>query len=57
MGMFGVLGAFTGAFRSERSAMRWVPWLEKAVGVLLVVAAPWFVQQFLLAGGPSALFG
>lgn len=63
MGAFGlgrgvplaVLGTFTGAFRSGRAATRWVPWLEKAVGVLLLLGAAWFVWQFFLAGGPSEI--
>jgi cytochrome c-type biogenesis protein len=50
-----LLGTFTGAFKAGGGASRWVPWLERAVGVLLLAGAAWYLRQFLLAGGFSGL--
>jgi cytochrome c-type biogenesis protein len=50
-----VLGTFTGAFKAGSGASRWVPRLERAVGVLLLAGAAWFLREFLRAGGFSAL--
>jgi cytochrome c-type biogenesis protein len=52
-----VLGTFTGVFERMLSATRLVRRVEVAVGVLLLVAAAWFVSQFIRVGGFSALFG
>lgn len=50
-----MLGTFTGAFERMVTAARWVRRVEAAVGVLLLLAAAWFVGQFIAAGGFSAL--
>jgi cytochrome c-type biogenesis protein len=49
-----VLGTFTGAFRAGNGARRWVPRMERVVGVLLLAGAAWFLREFLRAGGFSA---
>lgn len=51
-----VLGASTGLFEKMRGATRWVPWVERSVGILLLVGAIYFFNEFLMMGGFSALF-
>jgi cytochrome c biogenesis protein CcdA len=50
-----MLGTFTGAFERMVTAARWLRRVEVVVGVLLLLAAAWFVGQFIAAGGFSAL--
>jgi cytochrome c-type biogenesis protein len=50
-----VLGTSTGAFQKMRGLTRWVPWIERVVGVLLLVGAAYFAGQFLATGGFPAL--
>lgn len=52
-----VLGTSIGAFQALKGATRLVPWVEKGVGVLLLLGALWFFREFLLMGGFGALFG
>lgn len=52
-----VLGTFTGVFERMLTATRLVRRAEAAVGVLLLLAAAYFVGRFLAAGGFSALLG
>lgn len=49
------LGAFTGVFQGGRRVARWVPHIEKGVGVLLLFGAGWFLYAFFGAGGFGAL--
>ncbi|GAA4888888.1 cation transporter [Pseudonocardia sp. C8] len=50
-----VLGTSTAAFHNMRGLTRWVPWIERAVGVLLLVGAAYFAAEFLAVGGFPAL--
>lgn len=50
-----VLGTATGATRTTASLSRWVPAVERTIGVLALLAAGWFAWAFLAAGGFGAL--
>ncbi len=50
-----VLGTSSGAVYKARGLSRWVPWIQKAVGVLLVLAAAYFVSRFFANGGFTAV--
>lgn len=49
------LGTLSGATRTARGLARWVPTIERAVGVLALAAAGWFGWAFVDAGGFAAL--
>jgi cytochrome c-type biogenesis protein len=49
------VGTFTGLFHGGRRFARWVPRIERAVGVLLLVGAAWFLREFFRAGGIGGL--
>lgn len=50
-----VLGASTGTLHTLAGATRAVPWIERALGVLLLAGAGYFLREFLTMGGVAAL--
>lgn len=50
-----LLGTFTGAFERGLGATRLVVWVERAVGLLLLLGATWFFVMFLRSGGFASL--
>lgn len=50
------LGTSAGAFRALRGLTPYVPWIEKAVGLLLLAGALWFFKEFLRVSQAFGLF-
>jgi cytochrome c-type biogenesis protein len=50
-----LLGASAGGLRGLRAATRSVVWVERVIGVLLLIAALFFVREFIMVGGLSSL--
>ena len=51
-----VLGTYTAAFQKMGGVRSYVPWVERVVGILLLVGAAWFFREFLRVGGIFGLF-
>jgi len=51
-----LLGTFTGAFEKAAGATRVVVWIERVVGLLLLLGATWFLVQFLNMDGFERLW-
>lgn len=49
------LGTSAGAFRTLKGATSYVPWIEKAVGVLLLAGALYFLREFFRVSGAFGL--
>ena len=51
-----VLGTYTAVFQEMGGVRSYVPWVERVVGILLLVGAAWFFREFLRVGGIFGLF-
>ncbi len=51
-----ILGTYTAAFQKMGGVKNYVPWMERVVGILLLLGAAWFFREFLRVGGVFGLF-